>query len=89
MSGGHIRKRGTGSWELKFDPGRDPITGKRITKFKTIRGTKSNVEKELRRLLTTVDTSLYVQSSATTLMMTTVLPQNTTLSSPMKPGLEV
>jgi hypothetical protein len=26
---GHIRSRGENSWELKFDLGRDPATGKR------------------------------------------------------------
>lgn len=30
MSGGHIRKRGKSSWEVKFDLGRDPPTGKHI-----------------------------------------------------------
>ena len=26
---GHIRRRGAYSWELKFDLGRNPVTGKR------------------------------------------------------------
>ena len=29
---GHIRQRGQRSWELKFDLGRDPVTGKRISR---------------------------------------------------------
>ena len=29
MSQGHIRQQGKGSWELKFDLGRDPLSGKR------------------------------------------------------------
>jgi hypothetical protein len=28
---GHIRRRGARSWELKFDLGRHPVTGKRET----------------------------------------------------------
>ena len=35
MSQGHIRQQGKGSWELKFDLGRDALTGKRITKYAT------------------------------------------------------
>jgi hypothetical protein len=30
---GHIRKRGEGSWELKFDLGRNPVSGKRETRY--------------------------------------------------------
>jgi hypothetical protein len=42
MSAGHIRPRGEGSWELKFDAGRDPATGRRMTRYKTVRGTKKD-----------------------------------------------
>jgi hypothetical protein len=38
---GHIRRRGERSWELKFDLGRDPVTGKR----------RSQAEIELARLV--------------------------------------
>jgi hypothetical protein len=30
---GHIRSRGENSWELKFDLGRDPATGKRASRY--------------------------------------------------------
>ena len=55
MSAGHIRPRGPGAWELKYDIGRDPKTGKRITKYKTVRGGKRDAQRELRDLLGTVD----------------------------------
>ena len=48
MSAGHIRPRGPGAWELKYDVGRDPITGKRRIKYKTARGKKSDAQRELR-----------------------------------------
>jgi hypothetical protein len=51
MSQGHIRPQGEGSWEIKFDLGRDPITGRRITKYATFRGTKRQAQQELTRLL--------------------------------------
>src|SRR3546814_11504329 len=59
MAEGSIRQRSAGSWEIKYDLGRDPQTSKRITKFKTVRGTKRDAQKELRRLLTTVDTGTH------------------------------
>jgi hypothetical protein len=52
---GHIRQRSPGSWEIKFDAGRDPVTGKRKTRFVTVKGGKKAVQQELRRLLGTVD----------------------------------
>jgi len=30
---GHIRRRGERSWELKFDAGNDPVTGKRRIRY--------------------------------------------------------
>jgi hypothetical protein len=40
MAKGHIRARGPGAWELKYDIGVDPATGRRITRFKTVHGAK-------------------------------------------------
>jgi integrase len=60
MSAGHIRPRGPGAWELKYDIGRDAKTGKRITKYATVRGTKRDAQAELRRLLGTVDVGQHV-----------------------------
>ena len=37
---GHIQRRGENSWRLKFDLGRDPATGRRVTRYATFRGTK-------------------------------------------------
>ena len=54
-TGGHIRARGPGAWELKNDIGRDPKTGRRITRYKTLRGRKSDAQRELRNLLGAVD----------------------------------
>lgn len=48
---GHIRRRGERSWELKFDLGRDPVTGKRQSRHVSFKGTKREAETELTRLL--------------------------------------
>jgi len=55
MSAGHIRSRGPGAWELKYDLDRDPITGKRRIKYRTVHGKKSDAQRELRDLLGAVD----------------------------------
>ena len=62
MSRGHIRRRSAESWELKFDLGRDPFTGRRRVKTKNIKGTKRDAERELRALLSTVDNGSYVEA---------------------------
>jgi hypothetical protein len=49
---GSIRQRGPQHWELKFDLGRDPASGKRITRYVTFHGTKREAQAELNRLLT-------------------------------------
>ena len=57
---GHIRRRGKKSWELKFDDGRDPTTGKRVIRYKSFRGSKREAELELARQVTSVAKGEYV-----------------------------
>ena len=49
---GHIRRRGKQSFELKFDAGSDPVTGKRRIRYASFKGNKRNAEIELARLIT-------------------------------------
>src|SRR4051812_3164820 len=51
MSVGHVRRRGNHSWELKFDVGSDPLTGKRRIRYRSFKGTKRAAEVELARLV--------------------------------------
>ena len=44
---GSIRSRSKGSWELKFEAGVDPATGKRKTVYRTVKGTKRQAEAKL------------------------------------------
>jgi integrase len=67
MSRGHIRQRGKNSWSLKFDLGRDPITGKRITKYATVHGPKKKAQEELTRLLAHRDDGTFVDPTKATL----------------------
>jgi len=57
---GHIRQRGKQSWELKFDLGRDPITGKRTSRYVNFQGTKREAQAELNRLLNRRNEGTYV-----------------------------
>jgi integrase len=48
---GHIRRRSSNSFELKFEGGVDPATGRRLIKYRTFKGTKREAQAELIRLL--------------------------------------
>ena len=45
--------RGKRSWQLKFDLGRDPITGKRRIQYTSFKGSRREAEIELARLVPT------------------------------------
>ena len=57
---GHIRERSPGAFEVRYELGTDPATGKRRTATVTVRGTHKEAERELRRLLRSVDTGEHV-----------------------------
>jgi len=63
---GHIRERSPGSWELRYSLGTDPATGKRRIATTTVKGNRKAAEKELRRLLRTLDTGEHVDPSRMT-----------------------
>ena len=57
---GHIRERSPGSFELRYSLGTDPASGKRRMATATVRGTKADAQRELRRLLRALDTGEHV-----------------------------
>ena len=63
---GHIRQRSPGSFELRYSLGTDPATGKRKIATATVRGTRKDAEKELRRLLRSLDTGEHVDPNRIT-----------------------
>ena len=67
-SAGHIRQRTPGSWELRYSLGRDPATSERRTITTKVKGSRKDAEKELRRLLPTVDVGDHVAPDRVTLM---------------------
>src|SRR6266404_5193407 len=60
---GHIRERSAGSFEIRYNLGTEPATGKRKMATATVRGSRKDAEKELRRLLRTVDLGEHVASN--------------------------
>ena len=66
MSTGTVIRRGRKSWRIKFDLERDPETQERRICYVTVKGTRSDAEKELRRRLTAIDKGMHVDPSALT-----------------------
>lgn len=59
---GHIRRRGEGSWEVKYDqPGATP--GARVTRYRTIKGTKRVAQAALTSILSDIDRGAHVDPS--------------------------
>lgn len=61
---GYIRMRSKGTFELSYNLGTDPLTGKRKRIALSFKGTKQQAEKELRRILRTLDTGEYVEPTS-------------------------
>ena len=60
---GNIQRRGKESWRLKFEIGRDPLTGERRTRYKTVRGKRADAERELRAVLFRQDKGVAIDPS--------------------------
>jgi integrase len=67
MTTGNITRRGERSWRLKYEAGdRDPVTGKRRTRFETVRGTRKDAQRRLTKVLAAVDKGIAVDPSRMT-----------------------
>jgi len=60
---GNITRRGKSSWRIKYDIGRDPVTGERQTRYITVRGTKKDAQRELTRILHEIDLGAHVDAT--------------------------
>ena len=84
MATGHIRKRigtnGATSYQITAEADRDPLTGKRERRYKTIKGTKKQAEAELRKMISDLESGNTITMSAMKLSawmdtwLTTYLP---------------
>jgi len=66
MSRGNLTRRGARSWRLKFDAGRDPATGRRITKFVTLHGGRKEAQAQASKILASVAGGMAVDPSTET-----------------------
>ncbi|SNY26922.1 Site-specific recombinase XerD [Orenia metallireducens] len=80
----HLRKKGNGKWQIIVEVGRDPITGKRNRKYKTVEGTKKQAEAVMAKLITKIDTGSYIDPKD----MTVADLLNQWLESYCKPNLQ-
>jgi integrase len=62
----NITRRGKHSWRIKFELGRDHLTGKRQTRYRTFRGTKKQAEVEGAKLVASLSNGTYVEGSKET-----------------------
>ena len=62
---GHVRRRGSRSWELKFDVGVDSA-GRRKTRYPSFKGTKREAEIELAKPIAAADAGTLAEPSKTT-----------------------
>ncbi len=63
---GHIGQRTKGSWSIVVDVGRDQEAGKRRQQWQTVKGTKRDAERELRAILTRLETGAYIKPTKLT-----------------------
>ena len=59
---GHVRKRGKESWAIVLDLGRD-ADGKRRQKWHSVKGTKRDAEREMARLVNSLNVGDYIEPS--------------------------
>ena len=64
---GVIRKRAKRSWEVRVEMGRDPATGKRRFRYRSVKGTKRDAERALTELLHRRDQGTDIAPSKITL----------------------
>src|SRR5919106_1577635 len=62
---GSIRKRGTNSWEIRIYAGTDPDTGRRRQLSRTVRGSRTQAQRELRALAAFANVAPTVGARAT------------------------
>lgn len=67
---GSIRKREHGkghSWQITIELPKDPITGKRVRRYKTVEGTKKEAERAMHEYIREIEKGYYVTDSKITI----------------------
>ena len=64
---GSIKWQSDNSYRVRASIGKDPISGKYISHFETVKGNKKDAERRLRELLTEVDKGTFIEPGKITL----------------------
>ena len=59
-------KRGGRKWQISIDLPRDPVTGKRVRRFKTVSGTKKEAERAMHEFIRELEKGYYVTNEKIT-----------------------
>ena len=62
---GSLRQKSPGVWEVRFETGRDPLTGRRRQKSRSVRGSKREAQQVLNSLVVEADAGAHVGTSTT------------------------
>ena len=62
-----VRKRSKESWEIYLDTGLDPVTGKRLRHYETIKGSKKLAKQRLAELEVSIEKGSYIKPKRITL----------------------
>lgn len=66
ITSGSMRKKknknGTITWEIVIELPKDPITGKRVRKYRYVRGTKKEAEREMHKFIDELEKGYYVKN---------------------------
>ena len=66
MKLGNITKRGKGSWRIKVELPRDPVSGKRRTHYETVKGNRKDANAKIVEIREKMNKGEYVESSTVT-----------------------
>jgi len=60
---GSIRQRRPKVWQITIELPKDPITGKRNRRYRTVEGTKKEAERAMHEFITELEKGYYVANS--------------------------
>ena len=68
ITSGSIRQRRPKVWQITIELPKDPITGKRIRRYRTVEGTKKEAERAMHEFVTELERGIYVANDNISIM---------------------
>jgi hypothetical protein len=63
ITSGSIRQRRPKVWQITIELPKDPITGKRIRRYRTVEGTKKEAERAMHEFVTELERGIFYRSN--------------------------